>query len=177
MLLTSLQRVCEHFLNVSGGLVQRKIACCVRSVLQIFVLCYSPEFRVHLNIYSQLQCASIPSLFCFLIPPWHDSLVSTVQFLRCHLPTLVISCMPRSSSDVISAAWMRNAVFQHMIFKPLSYAYLSSFFHSLFLKAFIWKVFLVLCFPPAILVPCEIIIISSSQFCLGHHRLLTSGRE
>lgn len=127
--------------------------------------------------YNQLQCASLPSLF-FLTPPWYDSLCSTVQFLRCHLPALVISCMPHSSSDVISAAWMRNAVFQYLIFKPLSYhAYLSSSFHSLFLKAFMWKVFLMLCFPPAISVPCEIVIISGSQFCLGHHRLLTSGRE
>lgn len=146
------------------------------------VLCYSSEFGVHLNI-PQPTAVCLPSLLVlFSIPPWCDSLLcSTVQFLRCHLSTLVISCMPCSSSDVISAVWMRNAVFQYMIFKPLSYhAYLSSFFHSLFLKAFIWKAYLMLCLPPAISVPCEIIIISiaaSSVWDITGFRLQVGNRR
>lgn len=161
--------------------------------MYLVVLCRGKLLVVYVLFCKYLSCVTLQNLECIWIftvncsvPPFPPCFVfsflldMTAWFLQYNFldfPTLVISCMPRSSSDVISAAWMRNAVFQHMIFKPLSYAYLSSFFHSLFLKAFIWKVFLVLCFPPAILVPCEIIIISSSQFCLGHHRLLTSGRE
>lgn len=106
----------------------------------------------------------------YALPPFPLCFVSSHSLTRhCCIPHCsfleVISRLRSSAacsrSGVVSAAGTRNAALRCVVSKPgCCHACLPSSFRSLLLKVFMRDVYLMLCLPPAISIPCEIIIIS-----------------
>lgn len=173
MLLTSLQRVCEHFLNVSGGFVH--------FVLQIFV-CPVLLFRIWSAFeYSTTSCSVPPFPPCFVFYSsltWQSvvfySTVSQMSSLYFgHLLHAMFQLRCRFCSVDEKCSFPIHD-FQTTVLSCISFLLLPFFiFKGLYMKSISDALFATCNLSPL----WNYNHLHSSQFCLGHHRLPTSGRE